>query len=261
MTVKWIGILAIIGLFWSCQQMEAPEEICPSSVYVEVDTIDNLYLFYPKFNRIDFETVSYPDWKDTTIIFCCAASFTKERTFSVTEEHVAGPFVSNGVMYEGYPCPDCNGAFVYSNNIWEFVTDSIREKMQATALQGGIGFTQIMIIPDVQLTDRTVRQTLFRAGNYNLYKDRDGHLSFRKMKYQYRALCQLNGKLCILELRKPDTFQSFKNLLMKIKVEKAIYMDVGMGWSYAWYRMDSHQIVSIHPKLHPFISNWLVFRK
>ena len=46
-----------------------------------------------------------------------------------------------------------------------------------------------------------------------------------------------------------------------INVKNALYLDVGFGWSYGWYRDNRSHITDLDTYIHPFISNWLVFRK
>ena len=255
-------LIFFINSLTSCQRLGNDNGIYPSSAYVKVDTIENMFLFHPQFSRIDFEIASSPNREDTTIVFCCTASFTKERTFEITKDNVAGPFVTDGETYNGYNCPDNNGSFVFYNDQWEFTIDSIQEKMQiAAASPDGIGFSQIMILPETQLDDSTKTKLIWQSKHFILYQNKNGNILFRKTKHRYRALCQLKGKLCIAELRQPDTFQTFKDLLSKIGVEKAIYLDVGFFWSYAWYRIDANKIIEMHRNPHPFISNWLIFRK
>lgn len=85
----------------------------------------------------------------------------------------------------------------------------------------------------------------------------------------YRALCRLNGRLCIVDGARPHLLSSFVDLLRNAGVSDALYMDMG-GWKYSWYRDygadDNHQgsgrAVIVYPKPFPrpyFGSNWLVF--
>lgn len=76
----------------------------------------------------------------------------------------------------------------------------------------------------------------------------------------YRALCEKNGKLCIIESKKTMTYSFFVECLKSYKVTHALYLDMGSGWNHAWYR-DKDQIVELHPKTHNYCTNWITFYK
>ena len=50
------------------------------SAPVEVVRCDSLTVYYPRFSRMDLATGSMPSKTDSTVIFCCAAAFTAERS-------------------------------------------------------------------------------------------------------------------------------------------------------------------------------------
>ena len=77
----------------------------------------------------------------------------------------------------------------------------------------------------------------------------------------FRALCKLDGKLCIIESLHDVKFGEFKTALLKAGVSEALYLDMGSGWNYAWYRVDESTIVRLHPKVHNYCTNWITFYK
>ena len=58
---------------------------------------------------------------------------------------------------------------------------------------------------------------------------------FRKNSFQYRALCELDGKLCIIQSNQSVKYQDFVDMLIETGVKHALYLDMG-GWNHSWYR-------------------------
>lgn len=114
------------------------------------------------------------------------------------------------------------------------------EELQMAAQHGGIGFSQNMIIHN------GITQKSFR----NL-----------KSKFEYRALCELNGKICIIDSQEAISYAKFISLLEKIGITHALYLDMGGGWNHSWYRNNDGKTVDIHPKTHSYTTNWLVFKR
>ena len=82
----------------------------------------------------------------------------------------------------------------------------------------------------------------------------------------YRALCEKDGKLCIIESKKVMTYEFFVKCLSAYKVTHALYLDMGRGWNYAWYRDKGGKVKEIFPesKLAPsykYRTNWITFYK
>ena len=49
--------------------------------------------------------------------------------------------------------------------------------------------------------------------------------------------------------------------LQKLGVTNAIYMDMGAGWNYSWYRQASGKVLMLFGFPVPWSHNWVVFRK
>ena len=97
----------------------------------------------------------------------------------------------------------------------------------------------------------------------------DGRPIGTKMKNNrtiYRALCEKDGKLCIIESNKVMTYEFFAKCLSAYKVTHALYLDMGRGWNYAWYRDKGGVVKEVFPesKLAPsykYRTNWITFYK
>jgi len=80
-------------------------------------------------------------------------------------------------------------------------------------------------------------------------------------KVYFRALCELNGKLCIIEAKEPMEYKNFVDKLMKRKVKYAMYLDTDYGWQKWWYR-DKGKVSWRHRSdIAPFTTNYLTFFK
>ena len=154
--------------------------------------------------------------------------------------NIAGHHVSGGKFYRGYKCKPNTGCFVFYQNQWKFLLHTYADELKLAAKNGGMGFGQNMIIYDGETQP-----------------------SFRKLqsKFEYRALCEYHGKLCVIDSKGVVSYASFINSLEKIGVTHALYLDMGRGWNHSWYRDNNGTVVEIHPKTHSYTTNWLVFKK
>ena len=77
-----------------------------------------------------------------------------------------------------------------------------------------------------------------------------------------RALCELNGRLCIIESINLQTFEEFQKELSDLEVRHALALDMQPSCRYSWYRT-SNGTVKMHPKVKETnrCTNWLVFYK
>lgn len=76
---------------------------------------------------------------------------------------------------------------------------------------------------------------------------------------QFRALCQIKSHLCIAESKAVTTFGDFKHALLQAGATEALYLDMGPGWNHAWYRLTPDSTIVLHPKTHPYCTNWITF--
>ena len=78
-------------------------------------------------------------------------------------------------------------------------------------------------------------------------------------KNEFRALCELYGKLCIIDSKGVTTFGDFINALLNEGVTEALYLDMGTGWNYSWWRDDQGIVHEIHDHRIAFTTNWITF--
>jgi len=210
---------------------------------VTIETTANLNVYYPEFSRIDLICGQMPKAAQKNVEFCCEAAFTGELLDEFKHSNIADNHICNGVMKKGYSCKANTGGFIWGKGKWKFM----RKADYPTEANGwNMGFCQMLIIKD-----GTVRPIGAKMKNN---------------KNIYRALCEKDGKLCIIESKKKMTYELFVKCLSENKVTHALYLDMGRGWNYAWYRDKDGKVKEIFPesKLAPsykYRTNWITFYK
>lgn len=209
--------------------------------YVSVDSTNSLLnIYHIDFSNIDLVCGKMPSKNDTSVIFCAEAAFTGELLNKFNHRNIAGDHVSNGVRYKGFRCSRNSGAFVYYNNEGKFMYNSYSEQMDIAAKNGGMGFGQEMMIHN---------------GSIVPHKRKDSNVN------SFRALCSLNDNICVIDSKTNIKFGSFINELLKIGVTEALYLDMGTGWNYSWYRNKYNDVVEIFPIKCRYCTNWITFYK
>jgi len=208
-----------------------------SPLVVRRDTC-GLILLYPKFRSVDLVCGSMPTAADKTVVLCAEAAYTGECLKYFTHTNIAGDHVSNGIRYKGTPNKRNTGAFVYAKGKWRFLYDDYDDAMTAAADSGGAAFAQELLVHN-SIHMKTVR----KDGNRN----------------QFRALCQIQDRLCIVESKSVVSLGEFKDSLLSVGASEALYLDMGTGWNHAWYRKNKHKIIVLHPRKHIYCTNWITF--
>ena len=242
----YFAILLCIGFLHGCRQggikdtgETDADEVQMQSHVERVDTM-GLVVLYPDYSTIDFVCGTMPAKKDSSVILFAEAAYTGECLKEFRHSNIAGDHVSAGVRYKGYRCKRNTGAFVYYDGKWKFCTEPYSSELDAAAKNGGAGFAQELI-----LLNGSAMVTRRKDSNRN----------------QFRALCNHDGRLCIIESSGVVSFGDFRAKLVNYGVSDAIYLDMGGGWNHAWYRADDETIVELHPKTHNYCTNWITFYK
>lgn len=233
-----------LSLFWGTYSCDGRTDSTPSSLkraqYVErIDTC-SLIVLYPKFSHIDLVCGEMPSLKDTSVILFAGACFTGKCEPVFHHRNIAGNHVSKGVRYQGYRCNRNTGAFLYANGRWRFVYKNYEEAMNGMSGGNSAAFSQEMLI---------------HGGKFVKTQRKDTN------RNQFRALCQIGDKLCVIESAEKMEFGEFKKCLMKVNVREALYLDMGAGWNYAWYRTSRDSVTELHRKTHNYGTNWITFYK
>jgi len=206
------------------------------SVHV-VDTL-GLRIYYPNYSRIDLVCEEMPSKDDKSVIMFAEAAFTGELLDSFKHLNIAGDHVSGGKRYKGYKCKRNNGAFVYYDGTPKFVYRDYSSELDRAVSAGGCGFAQEMMIHKGKEVPYTRK-----ASNAN----------------EFRTLCLIDGKLAIADSQGVMKFGDFINNLLKSGATEALYLDMGPGWNYSWYRDASDNPIEIHPVPTKYATNWITF--
>lgn len=199
---------------------------------------DTFYIFFPQYTHVDLECGQRPKQSDKSITWCSGAAFQHAIELGFSDLNVEGHHASKGVFTESSYTKDSFGAVVFSNGGFRFEFDQPKETIQQAAEQGGSGFMQFRIIRDGKL-----------ANGFTMPRVRS-----------YRVLAELNGSLCIIDSIEMMHFEDFLAKLEAIHVENAIYMDMGAGWNYSWYRRPVGTVKTLFGLMVPWSHNWVVFR-
>lgn len=211
---------------------------------MEIVETDNLKVYYPQYSRIDHICDTMPSTENTDVIFVAEAAFTAELLDSFKHTNIIGPHVSSGHYYKG--CGHGYSTwFTYANGKAEFHSGLSKEArtnlLKKTEEASGMAFTQYMIVYNGKLTDCKP----FRDNAVN----------------EYRCLCEdSNGRICIAD-SKPIEFQRFREALNTYGMKHAIYLDMGAGWNYSWYRDKKGKVHFIHSQRTKYTTNWVTFYK
>lgn len=203
----------------------------------------NLNVYYPDYTRIDLVCGQMPKAETKDVEFCCEAAFTGELLNEFKHSNIADNHICNGEMKKGYSCRANTGGFVWGKGKWKFMR---KDDYPSEANGWNMGFCQMLIIKD---------------GNA-----RPIGAKMKNSKNIYRALCEKDGRLCIIESKKAMTYEFFVKCLSDYKVTHALYLDMGRGWNYAWYRDKKGKVVVLFPesKMAPnykYRTNWITFYK
>jgi len=210
---------------------------------VNVETTANLNVYYPEYTKIDLICGQMPKASQKDVEFCCEAAFTGELLNEFKHSNIADNHICNGEMKKGYRCKANTGGFVWGKGKWQFM----RKADYPTDANGwNMGFCQLLTIKD-----SAVRPIGAKMKNNRTI---------------YRALCEKDCKLCIIESKKVMTYEFFVKCLSAYKISYALYLDMGRGWNYAWFRNEDGKVKEIFPesKLAPsykYRTNWITFNK
>lgn len=210
--------------------------------FVEVRKYDSLVVYSPNYSRIDLVTGTMPSKDDVRVVFVCEAAFTGKLLESFEHSNVAGHHVCDGVFYEGYDCAPNNGVFTWSKTGgWKFFDcdhEGSEVPLRAVAKQDGMGFCQNLLFWGGQR-----QKGCFKPDARN----------------QYRALCELDGKLCVIDCARTLCFKSFMDGLQSLGVKNAIYLDMGPGWNYSWLRNSDGSVKELFNVPGKYTTNWITF--
>lgn len=214
------------------------EEILPTGKTVVYNT-GTVYVIFPEYTRIELTCEKRPAKSDGAITWCSGAAFQHDISLGFTHENIDGDHAVLGVFYESPHNKDSFAAFTFAEDKFSFAFDNPSEAIREAADKGGSGFMQFGLIRDGE-TVMNISRPRARC---------------------YRTLAELNGNLCVIDSVRMLHFEEFMEELHRLGVTNALYMDMGAGWNYSWYRDALGRVVSLFGLPVPWSHNWIVFRK
>lgn len=214
-------------------------EPADGQAYVTVEETDDLYILYPNYTSVELETGTRPSRKDKSVLLCVGAAYQLDYSIKFSHDKICGEHVSHGQLYTGYEEPGLRmGAFAFYDGKYHFALPEEAEELIRTAAErGGCAFRQ---------------QTVIENGE-------SVALPVKKCRC-FRVLTELNGRLCIIESKRPCYYSDFAAAVIELGVTQALNLDMGSGWNYSWYRNNAGKAKTLIGLPWLFSHNWLVFR-
>lgn len=214
---------------------------------IEIERADSLVFYFPRYRFIDHVCGTMPSPSDSSVLLCCSAAFTGQLLKKFDHMNIAGNHVSGGVLYSGYSARSNTGCFAYypDDDSWVFAMGNYYGYIKDAAKRKGCAFGQAMIILD---------------GEVVVDKSKKDPIS-QNRKEMFRVLAEYKGRLCVIDAECSMSYGSFIKKLADTGVMNALYLDMGIGWNYSYYRDNIGQVHYIHDNKIPYTTNWIVFKK
>lgn len=213
-------------------------EILKSSSCITTYEDDELLIIYPKYSSIDLVCGTMPSKADTTIILVAEAAYINNTESVFNHMSIAGDHVAHGQRFKGYSCHHNSGAFIYYKGKWKFCYDSFTNDLDLAAKNGGMAFAQEVL--------------LFNRNSKPVKRDESAI-------NKYRALCNHNGHLCIVQSKINQNLRDFRTSLINLGISDAIYLVPGVS-NIAWLN-DNHVSIETGGATYSKKSNWITFYK
>ena len=235
----------LLSVAAACSRTRTANEPAQPVPLVKVDTsVRGLVIYYPPTDSIELRCFDRPDpAADSNVVFCCAAAFTADWGTKPDHARICGDHVSRGKLYLRPKLKRNTGAFIVQENGWCFdhMPDADQEYFRSSFRMATTAFRQEMMI---HLGERVPTTRPDSSVN------------------QYRALCEIGTTLCVVDSAESIPFGDFIQLLLDAGMSEALYMDMGPGWNYSWYReYPDSSVTWIHSVSLPSATNWLVFHR
>ena len=196
-----------------------------------------------------------PNIDDPNICLCVEAAFTGVKKDSFSAANVAGDYICAGRLRHGYRC-EANTGLLYSDskNVIIAPTDSLDTLSRRAQATGGSLFQQMLLV----------------YNGKDVYHDNP---IFKNNRNIYRAICVFDDDAAkdngvkrpkgfsIIQCRYPVTMDTFMSALLRIGIRHALYLDMGMGWNYGWFRANAGEPARLLFAVRSiYQTNWLVVR-
>ena len=222
-----------------------------TALYVRHDTINGIPFISLRMNRkVAYVTMAdsvIPDRSDPGIFLCVAAAYTGKLLNEFKSTNVAGDYVIEGRRRKGYECSVNTGYLL------------------ATA-DGGVRIGKCS--EDLEDMLRTAQQGKGSLFQQTLLIHRNKAVVDKKWRYDksniYRAACKTpdGADFIVIQSESALLFQDFVKALLQMGVCEALYLDMGKGWNYGWYRPTTDSpAINFFDYRTRYQTNWVVIRQ
>ena len=246
------GILAWQKAGLPMQTTQSGEYIHESTVNIDVNgepTALKVIRINARKTQFNLRMFSRPSITNPQNLLAIEAAFTGkliEDDSHFTPMNICGDYVIDGKRYDGYEeTTTTTGCLAISGTgakVCRVNEELITETMQA----GGTLFQQILLVENGR----------------DCYVDRQPKK--RTDVEFYRSVVQMSdGEICIVQSADEIDLTRFIAALCALGAQSAIYLDMGAGWNYGWYRTapaDEPKLLFPVARKTRYQTNWLVVR-
>ena len=201
---------------------------------------------------LDLACGQMPEITQENVLLCAAAAFTGQCLDHFEHSNILGPHISGKKLYEGYRENKGGIPFAerYALFVWEgkdlngkmlgkkICSFPCEEVLDSAVAHGGMAFTQHWMIQNGEIYAHKIQPL-----------DRVEH---------FRSICEKDNRFYVIANREVMAYKDYLQALLEAGVENALYMDMGAGWNYSYYRDKEGQVHILHPKGHDYPTNWIV---
>lgn len=212
----------------------------------ELKHYKELDIHYPQFDTMELRctNIMIPSFhKDVTMTL--TGPLTRNYSLKPSHDRIVGCHVSDRKAYLDTEFISKIGTFVFCDGKYTFydelTKEELKELLENTAEKKGMAFREYCWVINGERTSLWFKK--------------------RGKKYHFRALCDIDDVLCIIEAREKTECEHFKDLLLELGVKNAINLDTGFGWQNSWRRDSNGRSRILHFFPWPFGNNRIVFKK
>lgn len=185
-----------------------------------------------------------PSESDPTIGLCVEAAFTGELLPEFKTDNVAGDYVVEGKLRKGYKCK-ANTGFLYADKSTFAISSSqhCSKWIKKAQTSKGCLFQQMLLVNDGA---NVYRGKPIKPGSSNIYRS---------------ACVMKDGSFAVVQSEEPVPLATFIKSLISMGVKDALYLDMGVGWNFGWYRTTTASApVRLFNYKSEYQTNWLVVK-
>lgn len=184
-----------------------------------------------------------PSIGDSTVALCVEAAFTGECLPTFSPRNVAGNYVVEGRLRRGYKSKANTGLLSTAGGPHIVSARHSSEELARAESEGASLIGQMLLVERGKAV-------------YN------GHpIKLRSQNIYRAACCMQDGRFAVIQSLTKVRLQDFIHALTVLGARDALYLDMGGGWNYGWYReTTASPAVELFHYRTPYQTNWLVVR-